>query len=115
MPTWLIWLPAGMGALILLLGIPLMLQKIKPNALYGFRTKKTLSDDGIWYAANSFAGKAMVITGFLTTLLSILFMFLLNKSTSALSKDTAALVVLGLLILPMLALVIASAIKIKKL
>jgi uncharacterized membrane protein len=45
------------------LGIPMMLRKIKPNLIYGFRTRKTLSDPEIWYEANAYAGKAMVVAG----------------------------------------------------
>ena len=115
MPTWLIWLPVGMGSLILLLGIPLIMQKIKPNNYYGFRTKKTLSDEEVWYTANSFAGKMMVIIGFIATLLSIGFMILLKNGNLTLSKDNAALIVLGLLLIPVLILTIACVLKIRKL
>ncbi|MBN1798775.1 MAG: SdpI family protein, partial [Spirochaetales bacterium] len=42
----------GVGLLIGGLAIPLILEKIKPNMWYGFKTKKTLSDEKIWYPAN---------------------------------------------------------------
>ncbi len=44
-----------------MLGAPLILGKVKPNAVYGFRTPKTLSNDEIWYAANRTAGWDMVL------------------------------------------------------
>ncbi|MDF1752604.1 MAG: SdpI family protein [Verrucomicrobiales bacterium] len=33
---------------------------MKRNQLYGFRTRKTLSSDEIWYPANQYAGKALL-------------------------------------------------------
>ena len=53
----------GIGILMIVLAVPLALQKIKPNMWYGFRTPRTLSDEGIWYAANQYAGKALLIAG----------------------------------------------------
>ena len=53
----------GSGMLIVLLAIPMILGKIRPNRLYGFRTRKTLSDPDIWYLANRAAGSAMVVAG----------------------------------------------------
>ena len=32
--------------------VPLILRMVPPNRLYGFRTKKTLSDSGLWYRAD---------------------------------------------------------------
>ncbi|MBM4319678.1 MAG: SdpI family protein, partial [Deltaproteobacteria bacterium] len=49
------------GALIALACIPLILRKVKPNWLYGFRTRLTLSSPEIWYPANVFGGWALLI------------------------------------------------------
>jgi hypothetical protein len=54
--------PFAIPALLLfLVSVPLVMGLIPRNRLYGFRTKKTLSDDGIWYPVNRFAGVAIVI------------------------------------------------------
>ena len=54
--------PFAIPAILLLtVGLPLVLGVIPRNRLYGFRTKKTLLDDGIWYDVNRFAGVAIVI------------------------------------------------------
>ena len=45
------------GMLEIIMGIPLLLEKIKPNALYGFRTPKTRSSDEIWYKVNKYVGR----------------------------------------------------------
>ena len=41
----------------------MILGKVKPNGWYGFRTSKTLSDEGIWYKANAYAGKLILVIG----------------------------------------------------
>ena len=47
--------------LVALLSVPLILRRVPRNAFYGFRTRKTLSSDAIWYPANVFAGQALVL------------------------------------------------------
>ena len=42
--------------IIAIIAIPLILKIVPPNRLYGFRTRQTLSDLGIWYRANAFLG-----------------------------------------------------------
>jgi uncharacterized membrane protein len=46
---------------IVLISIPLVLDSIPPNGIYGFRTSLTLSDPEIWYPANRFLGWALLI------------------------------------------------------
>lgn len=45
------------------LSIPLLLEKIPPNGLYGFRTQSTLGNPTIWYAVNKFAAKRLIVAG----------------------------------------------------
>jgi uncharacterized membrane protein len=40
--------------------LPMVLRKVPPNLIYGFRTPKTLSSPDIWYAANRIAGWFML-------------------------------------------------------
>ena len=46
---------------ILILAIPLALKMVRRNRFYGFRLKKTLSSDAIWYPANALAGRLMMV------------------------------------------------------
>jgi uncharacterized membrane protein len=56
--------PFAIPALLLfVVAVPLVLGLIPRNRLYGFRTAKTLSDDGIWYRVNRLAGFAVMIAG----------------------------------------------------
>jgi hypothetical protein len=55
------------GLLLVALAIPLIKEKVKPNGLYGFRVRQTLSNPRIWYAVNKHFGKRLLIAaiGFL--------------------------------------------------
>ena len=63
MVKYLFIVNAGIGALMVILAIPMILQRIKPNFWYGIRTRKTLSDEKIWNPANQYAGKALLLAG----------------------------------------------------
>lgn len=54
--------------LILVLGVPLILEIVEPNTLYGVRTDQTLSDENSWYHLNSLAGWGMLASGILSCL-----------------------------------------------
>jgi uncharacterized membrane protein len=54
--------PFAIPALLLfIVAVPLVLGAIPRNRLYGFRTRRTLSDDANWYPVNRFAGLALMI------------------------------------------------------
>lgn len=67
---------AGVGVLFIALSIPLLQERVPPNATYGFRTAKSLSDPKIWYAINRIHGLDLLIAGTLITLGSIAMLFL---------------------------------------
>jgi len=50
----------GMALLFLVLGIPLMLGKVKRNSLYGARFPATMADDRVWDAVNRKTGFVFV-------------------------------------------------------
>ena len=61
------------GHLILMaIALPLVMQKIRPNHLYGVRTAFTLTNETVWYQANRFWGMAMIASGMAFFLLSAL-------------------------------------------
>jgi hypothetical protein len=49
------------SALIAVISVPLILQLVPPNGIYGFRTSLTRSTPEIWYSANAFMGWALLI------------------------------------------------------
>jgi hypothetical protein len=54
--------PFAIPALIFfIVAIPLAIGVIPRNRLYGFRTKRTLADDPVWYRVNRAAGFGIMI------------------------------------------------------
>ena len=51
------------GLLLVAVSVPLIRRRVKPNLVYGFRVAKTLSDPGVWYAANEYAGRMLLRAG----------------------------------------------------
>jgi hypothetical protein len=66
------------GTLLVILSIPLLRNKIKPNGLYGFRIKSTLENPKIWYAVNHHFAKRLLLSGLAVSLAAILFYFIPN-------------------------------------
>lgn len=48
---------------LIVLAVPLILEKIARNGFYGFRTPYTFSSDEVWYRANKIAGFALFVAG----------------------------------------------------
>jgi hypothetical protein len=79
--------------------IPMILGKVPPNRLYGFRTRLTLSSPDVWYPANRFAGRALTV-GALVSLAGLQLLpdaFLANP-----------LVSLAVFVVPLVAAMLAS-------
>jgi uncharacterized membrane protein len=79
------------GLLIAGLSVPLILHKIPPNGLYGFRTPSTLTDPELWYKVNAYAGKRFLVVGLGMSIGTILLYF-----TSTPELEVFALSCLGL-------------------
>ena len=89
------WCSIGLGLLVVLLGIPMIMGRVRPNRVYGFRTRKTLSSPEVWYPANRAAGRAMAVAGLLLIAATVCLMLLWEDAP----RDTYALVHLALWVL----------------
>lgn len=56
------------GMFLAVISIPLILRKITPNGFYGFRVRKTMEDPEIWYTANEYSGKWLLIASLVMAL-----------------------------------------------
>lgn len=52
------------------LGIPLLRRKVRPNLLYGFRTRATLRNEELWYEVNAKTGADMIVVGAVLSVLA---------------------------------------------
>jgi uncharacterized membrane protein len=82
----------GCAGLFAALAIPLALRKVPRNGLYGFRTPKTLSDDGIWYEANAYFGQALLVSS-LVTAVAIVALYSVGLGPEAFMKASLAALV----------------------
>jgi hypothetical protein len=62
----------GLPALIFVVGLPLALQWVGPNRLYGFRTATTFSSLNAWYQINFATGVALIVSGILSGVVVVL-------------------------------------------
>lgn len=62
--------------LFAILAIPLMLRKVPRNIVYGYRTRKTLSDEAVWYDANAHFGRGL----FIASIISVIAVFILSRT-----------------------------------
>jgi hypothetical protein len=61
--------------IFVIIAIPLILRKVPRNVIYGFRIKATLQNDFVWYEANAYFGRLLLISSFVSALLIILLYF----------------------------------------
>jgi hypothetical protein len=82
------------GILNIVIARPLILRRIGPNRLYGFRTPKTLGDAQVWYDANEYSGKTLRTAGIATIVAGLLqFAVLLLLSLSRVADSPSFQVV----------------------
>ena len=65
MALWFLLLFVAETILFIVISVPLMQGRVKPNSIYGVRTAKTLSDENIWYRSNAYGGRLLFRTGFI--------------------------------------------------
>jgi hypothetical protein len=99
----LLALYAFSGLLLAGLSVPLILHKIRPNGLYGFRVPSTLENPKLWYKVNAYAGWRLLVVGLGSAIGSIILYF-----TSPPSVDVYALSCLGLFLALFLWAIITS-------
>lgn len=102
-------LGAAIVAIVLIaFSVPLALNKVPPNASYGFRTAKSQSSSVLWYRENQFSGSISLAAGALMLVLSgMLAALLRNRALNERTANVLAIAVgLGPLALLFISLVI---------
>ena len=99
------------GLLEIGLSIPLILEKVPPNPWYGFRVKKTFSSEEIWYKANRYLGRDLLVAG----LILVISVLMLSMFAGRLSNYTIIWICVALVIIPLLIVVIRGFLYLNKL
>ena len=83
------------GLLLSGLAVPLICRKIPPNRWYGFRVRRTMENEAVWYAVNEFSARRLLWVGIVTVAAAITFFFL-TTSIDRYATALATVVLLGL-------------------
>ena len=83
------------GLLLTGLAVPLMCRKIPPNHWYGFRVRKTLENEAVWYAVNEFSAKRLLWVGVVTVAAAI-GLFFMTTSVDVYATAVATVVLVSL-------------------
>lgn len=86
------------GLLYIGISIPLIMGKVPPNAYYGFRTAKTMSNPDIWYKANAYSGWALLVSGVVIALATIALAYVPDLSATVYTYCCLAVMVITLII-----------------
>lgn len=89
--------------LFTVLAVPLILRKVPRNIVYGFRTRKTLSDDFIWYEANAHFGRGLFAAGVATAIAATILYWIQGPSPEFFLNAS-----IGVLVVPPLVATIAT-------
>jgi len=73
----------GNSILLILLALPLIARKIKPNPFYGFRVRQTLDNPDVWYDINQYFAKRLLMVGIFQGITSLTLYFVPNISVDA--------------------------------
>ncbi len=82
---------AGLSLLLIGLSIPLIRGRVKPNAWYGLRVSYTQDNPDIWYPANRYAGKLLLICGLILLVVTLGLPFLLDIDMAGSAPDAYVL------------------------
>jgi hypothetical protein len=96
--TTLLAFYVGAGVLLSAISVPLMLRKIGPNPVYGFRVKQTLENPVVWYEVNAYAARRLLVDGLLIALAAVVLYAVpgIGIDRYALSVTAIAFLALGL-------------------
>jgi uncharacterized membrane protein len=61
----------AMGLLLVALGWPMAMRRVRPNRWYGLRVPATFADEHVWYEANAVAGRDMMASGAVLLLVAL--------------------------------------------
>lgn len=79
----------------MVLAIPLMRGKVKPNSWYGFRVSATLDNPDVWYPVNAVAGKWLLVLGAINMAAAILIPLIWPDMTFDAYAIILSIIILG--------------------
>jgi len=96
--THLLYLYIGIGALFVVLAVPLVRCLVGPNLGYGFRVPQTLNDRGVWYEANAYAGRGLLWLGVALMSVAIVLYWVPGVSPSEYKATCMGVLMVGIIV-----------------
>jgi hypothetical protein len=84
----------SIGGLVLAgISVPLILHRIPPNGLYGFRIRATINNPELWYKVNAYAGRRLLVVGLGTAVGAILLFYTVDSGINGYAMSCLGLFV----------------------
>ena len=83
------------GILLVALGWPLALRRVRPNRWYGLRVPATFADQSVWYDANAIAGRDMMTLGAVVAGIALVLPYLFQFRDETYAGICAAILGVG--------------------
>lgn len=83
------------GIVSILIALPLLDGKIKPNPLYGFRVRATLENPKVWYAVNKYFAQRLLLAAVVEIIGAIALFMVPNMEPSTYVLSTLILFVIA--------------------
>jgi hypothetical protein len=93
--TFVLLVFVATGLVLAGLSIPLLQERVPPNRWYGFRDRRALSDEKVWYAVNAVAGRSMLGAAIAQIVAAIVLYHVPGLSEQLYVLLVAAVIVLG--------------------
>ncbi len=94
-----------LGILMAVIAIPLVLRKVRPNPIYGFRTPFTMSREDVWYDINAYFGRWLLAIAVLFTAATLLVRQIPGIGVDGYASICSLLMVIGLAVAMILSVV----------
>ena len=111
--TLVLGVGVALGVLVVLLAIPLILKRVRPNRYYGLVTVNRFESQSLWYRANRFLGVALLVAG-LVTIAGNVLIWVLPRRTVTSSNKVLVGVEAALVVVPAVVAYVAAAIRYRR-
>ena len=86
------------GTTLIALSIPLILGRVKPNPVYGFRVRRTLDDPKVWYPVNAYSGRRLFVVGVLVIIVATVLYFVPEIDVAVYASLVGVVAIGGLIV-----------------
>src|SRR5689334_22440538 len=83
---------------MVVLSVPLIRRRVKPNFFYGYRMSVTLGNPDLWYDVTAYFGRLLAATGVVVALLAVVLYIAGGVDVKDYATDCAVVLLIGLFV-----------------